>query len=473
MGAKLKSSLLSFRDLLATAWPIVFIVGIGFAVAYQFVEPAPPRTLTMGTGSDTGAYHAFAERYAAILARSGIRLQLKASAGSQENLERLRSGEVDVAFVQGGSNAADAVPDDSLLSLGSMYYEPVWVFYRGERPLVRLSQLAGKRIAVGAEGSGVRGLALQLLEANEIALDDKLVPLAGLDAAEAVQQGWVDAAFVIAAPEAPLVQVLLRSPGVRVMSFTQADAYTRLFPFLTRITLPRGVVDLVRDAPPRDTVLLAATANLVVREDLHPALASLLLQAVTEVHGKSGFFQQAGEFPAYLDSSFELSPDAARHYKSGPPFLQRYLPFWAAVLVDRLVVLLLPLVALLVPLLRVAPAIYAWRVRGKIFRLYGELKFLENEVRTDYAPARHDEFFGRLDRIEEEASQRNVPLAFTDLVYTLREHVNLVRKQLLRIERLREEAAAEGGGAEKRRDGQNGQDGESEKNEKNEQGSRS
>ncbi|MBW7901843.1 MAG: TAXI family TRAP transporter solute-binding subunit [Rhodocyclaceae bacterium] len=436
MGSKLKNGLLSFRDLLATAWPIVLVVTLGFVLAYQFVEPAPPRTLTLSAGPDDGVYHAFARRYAAILERSGVTLRVETSTGSLDNIERLRRGEADVAFVQGGVLPADGdAAREDLRSLGSMYYEPVWIFYRSKTPLGRLHDLNGRRIAIGAEGSGVRGLALQLLEANEIPYDGKLVPLAGLDAAEALQQGWVDAAFIIAAPEAPVVQVLLRSPGVRVMSFAQADGYTRHFPFLTQVNLPRGAVDLVRDTPPRSTALLAATTNLVAREGLHPALVSLLLQAAGEVHGASGFFQRRGEFPAYLDASFELSPDAVRHYKSGPPFLQRYLPFWAAVLVDRMVVMLLPLIALLVPLLRVAPAIYSWRVRSKIFRLYGELKFLESEVRQRYEPARHAEYFARLDRIEEEASQRNVPLAFTDLVYTLREHVNLVRKQLLRFER--------------------------------------
>lgn len=442
MSAKLKSGLLSIRDLLATAWPIVLIVALGFVFAYQFVEPAPPKRLVISSGAESGAYHAFAQRYAALLARNGVTLEVRSSAGSLENVDRLRKGEVDVAFVQGGILPADGEEARTeLLSLGSMYYEPVWVFYRGDRRLVRLHDLAGKRIAIGAEGSGVRGLALQLLEANEIPFDKKLVPLAGLEAAEAVQQGWVDAAFIIAAPEAPVVQVLLRSPGVRVMSFAQADAYTRRFPFLTQVTLPRGAVDLVRDTPPRDTAMLAATANLVVREDIHPALVSLLLQAASEVHGKSGFFQRTGQFPAYLDTSFELSSDAARHYKSGPPFLQRFLPFWAAVFVDRTFVMLLPLIALLVPLLKVAPAIYTWRVRSKVFRLYGELKFLENEVRNHYDAARHAEYFERLDRIEEAASNRNVPLAFTDLVYTLREHVHLVRKQLIRFETAHEEPA--------------------------------
>lgn len=443
VGAKFRSSLLSARDLLATAWPIVLIVCIGFVVAYQFVEPAPPRTLRISTGGESGAYYAFAKRYAAILQKSGVTLEIKTSAGSLENLERLKKGEVEVAFVQGGVKPAEPSENDpELKSLGSMYYEPVWVFYQGERTYSRLSELAGKRIAVGAEGSGVRGLALQLLEANDVPLDKRhLLPLSGLDAAEELQQGRVDAAFIIAAPEAPVVQVLVRSPGVRVMSFSQADAYTRRFPFLTKVIMPHGVVDLVRDIPPRDTKLLAATANLVVNESIHPALVSLLLQAATEVHGKSGAFQRTGDFPAYLDTSFELDDDARRYLKSGPPFLQRYLPFWAAVLVDRMFVLLLPLIALLVPLMRIAPAVYTWRIRSKIFRLYGELKFLENEVRQDYAPGRHAEFFGRLDHIEESANNRNVPLAYTDLVYTLREHINLVRRQLLRMEQ--EQLAAE------------------------------
>jgi hypothetical protein len=256
---------------------------------------------------------------------------------------------------------------------------------------------------------------------------------AGLNAAEALQQEQIDAAFIVAAQEAPVVQVMLRSPGLRVVSLSQADAYLRRFPFLSKIVLPRGVVDLVRDVPPRDTVLLATTANVIVRDDLHPALASLLLQAMTEVNGKGGFFQRAGEFPAYKDQSFPLSSDAARYYKSGPPFLQRYLPFWLAVLVERLFVMILPLLMLSLPLLKFAPAIYSWRVRSKIVRCYGDLKFLENDLRHHYDPARHQEYVDHLDHIDEGASVLNIPLAFSDLLYTLREHINLVREELRRL----------------------------------------
>lgn len=249
MMARFKAGLLSLRDLFATAWWIFLIVGIGFYVAYQFVEPAPPTKIVITTGSDSGAYYQFANRYAAILARNGITLEVKTSAGSLQNIERLKNDEAQIGFVQGGvvelPDDQDGEDDSGLLSLGSVFYEPVWVFYRGDRRLDRLTDLRGKRIAIGQEGSGVRQLAQQLLRANEIKAGDHLVPLAGLKAAEELQQGRIDAAFIIAAENAPVVQVLLRSPGVKVMSFAQADAYHRRFPFLSKLTLPQGVADLV------------------------------------------------------------------------------------------------------------------------------------------------------------------------------------------------------------------------------------
>ncbi|MCL2523137.1 MAG: TAXI family TRAP transporter solute-binding subunit [Betaproteobacteria bacterium] len=437
MMAKIKAGLLSLRDLFATAWWIMLIAGIGFAVAYQFVKPAPPSRIVISAGDKGSAYHYFARRYATILARSGIKLEVLASPGSLENIKRLESGEADVAFVQGGViEAADdsSAPESDLYSLGSVFYEPVWIFYRAPGPLTRLTDLRGKRIAVGPEGSGIRQLAQRLLAANEMENESRLLPFAGLDAAEELQQGRIDAAFVIATENAPVVQVLLRSPGVRLMSFAHASAYQRRFPFLTQLTLPRGVADLVRDYPPKDTKVLAPTGNLVVRGDLHPALQTLLLQTASEVHGGSGFFQGNGEFPAYLDPLLPLSSEAARYYKSGPPFLQRYLPFWLAVLIDRLVVLLVPLIALLIPLLRIAPALYSWRVRSKVFRCYGELRYLEDDIKHRYDPAQSADYRRRLDALDEEATRLQVPLGFTDLIYTLREHVNLVRRILDRQE---------------------------------------
>ena len=439
MMARVKAGLLSLRDLFATAWWIVLIVGIGFVIAFQFVQPAPPKRIVITTGSDSGAYYAYAGRYANILARNGVTLEVRTSAGSLQNIERLENDEAQIGFVQGGVIEPKGDPDEEdtdsrLLSLGSVFFEPVWVFYRGDRRFDRLTDLKGKRIAIGQEGSGVRQLAQQLLSANEIKPGDHLLPLSGLKAAEELQQGRIDAAFIIAAENAPVVQVLLRSPGVKVMSFAQAEAYQRRFPFLTKLTLPQGVADLVRDYPPHDVTLLAPTANLVVRDDLHPALQSLLLQAATEVHGRAGFFQRAGEFPVYKDRLLPLSPEAARYFKSGPPFLQRYLPFWLAVLIDRLMVLLIPIFALMIPLLKVAPAIYSWRVRSKVFRCYGELKYLEEDLKQRFDAAKLREYRSRLEVLDDEARGLKVPLAFTDLVYTLREHVNLVRQTLKNLE---------------------------------------
>ncbi len=441
MMAKIKAGLLSLRDLFATAWWIFLIVGIGFVVAYQFVEPAPPRHVVMTSGGESGAYYYFAKRYAAILARDGITLEVLKSEGSVQNLERLKRGEAQIGFIQGGvietpefAELERETDHFGLVSLGSMFYEPVWVFYRGEA-IDRLNQLQGKRIAIGQEGSGIRQLAQRLLLDNEVDFKANMLPISGLDAAEELQQGRIDAAFIIAAEHAPVVQVLLRSPGVKLMNFSQSFAYERRYPFLTRLTMPKGVADLVRDFPPEDTRVLAPTASLVVSEKLHPAVQNLLLQAARQVHGKPGFFQSANEFPAYMDAMLPLSTEAERYFKSGPPFLQRYLPFWLAVLVDRMFVLLLPIIALLIPLLRVAPAIYSWRVRSKVFRSYGELKFLEDDLKHHFDPAKLADYRRRLDALDEEAAELHVPLGFTDLVYTLREHVNLVRRILDKKER--------------------------------------
>lgn len=426
---RIKQWLHSLRDLFVTAWWIILIVGVGFYVAFQYVEPAPTKRLIFSAGSEGGAYHQFAQRYAAILARDGIQVEVRTTAGSVENLQQLAAEESDVAFIQGGG----IEQQENVQTLGSVFYEPVWIFYRGDQRFDRILHLRGRRIAIGAEGSGVRQLSLRLFEANAMK-DGKAVdflPLSGQAAGDALLQGKADAAFLIAAPESPVVQRLLREPGLLLLDVAEAAAYRKRMGYLSELTLPRGVVDLVREIPPRDTSLLAVTAHLAVREGLHPALQSLLLQAAAEVHGTAGFFQAHHEFPAYKDQSLALSPEAQRFYKSGPSFLQRYLPFWLAVLLDRTVVLLVPIFALMFPLLKIAPAIYTWRVRSRIFRLYGELKVLEIDIRADVERVRNAEFLKRLDEIEDEANDLAIPLGFADLLYNLRTHLQLVRVKLL------------------------------------------
>ncbi len=428
----------STRDLLVVGIPLLLLVVTGFWAASRFIQPAPPDTLILSSGGDGGAYQRFAAAYKDVFARHGIRVVEKTSAGSTENLQRLRDATyaVDAAFIQGGT--ARAQEGDTLLSLGGLYYEPLWIFYRASlersgQPLRQVLDLKGKRVAVGAPGSGTYHLAHEMLYANQLdAKNTRLVDRGGLGLMQAFAAEEIDAAFVVGPTQSATVWALLATPGVKAMSLTHADAYTRRFPYLSKAVLPRGAIDVAADLPPEDLTLLAATATLVVREDTHPALIDLMMQAMTEVHGGPGILQKQGEFPRATAVDFPMSKEAERYYKSGKPFLQRYLPFWAATLVDRLVVMLIPLIAVLYPVFRIAPGLYSWRVRSRIYRRYGELKFIEAEVESD--PGRHsrEEWLKRVDAIERDINRRPTPLAYSDMLYTLRMHIDLVRQTVMR-----------------------------------------
>ncbi len=406
--------------------PAALMVIVAFVLAFQFIKPAPPDRVVMATGGVDGAYHAFATRYAEFLAREGITLELRPTAGTVENLALLRSGEVSLAMVQGGVD--DGHPASQLLSLGSLYYEPLWLFYRKDVAFEQLRDLAGRRLAVGPEGSGTRALVRRLLRDNGVD-ESAWVELGGQEALDALLSAEVDAAFFVISAESDLVDRLLRHPDIALADFSRADAYKRRYRFLNSLELPEGVVDLAANIPHKSLHLLAPTANLVADPELHPAVIDLLLQAATEVHRSGGWFEGQDEFPMPGLLAFPLSKDAERFYKHGPPFLQRYLPFWAASLVDRLKVMLLPLLVLLLPLLKVMPPIYTWRMRARVYRWYDELEQAEQrlaEGERDVAWV-HKE----LARIETEVQQIKVPLSFTDQLYHLRQHIDLVRRELV------------------------------------------
>ncbi len=409
--------------------PALLAALIGFWIAYQFVQPAPPDRIVVTTGGKEGAYYMFAQQYREILARNGITLDIRNSHGSVENIERLQAKTADLAFVQGGTSRSTNPQD--LFSLSSLYYEPLWVFYRGDDELTRLINLRGKRLAVGPEGSGTRFVALQLLKDNGVAGPPTVVSsLGGQKAANALLSGDVDGAIFVASLRAPIVQKLLTAPDLRLMSFERAEAYTRRHRYLSSVPLPQGVVDLEKNIPPVDTILIAPTANLVVRKDFHPALADLLLQAATEIHGSGDVFERGGEFPSAKYLEFPLSKEAERYYKHGPSFLQRYLPFWAATLVQRMVVMLIPLVALLFPLFKIVPPTYRWRVRSRIYRWYKDVKAVDMGFEGDWSPERLSVYLTELDRIEDEVNKIPTPLAYADKLYDLRMHINLVRERL-------------------------------------------
>ncbi len=413
----------------AAAFVVLFAV---FWATYKFMRPAPPGHVTIVTGPADGAYQIYAARYKDFFARNGITLDIKASAGASENLDRLldQNEDIDIGLLQSG--VALGKETNGLVSLGVIYPEPLWLFHGKDFNLTDLQQLKGKRVAVGPEGSGARTLVLELLRAHAVADEPTIIsPLGGMNAAQALLNKQVDAVFIVAPAQSSAVWTMLYSPDLAMFNFTQAEAYVRRFPYLSALTLPRGTIDLPQNIPPKDMSLVAPSTTLVARADFHPALIDLTLQALSEYHGGAGLFARAGQFPTPNGVEIPLSREAERYYKSGKPFLQRYLPFWAATLVDRLVFMLLPIIALLFPLFRIAPFLYSWRIRRRIFRYYGELKMIELEAQQKPEGKSRAEWLEEIDRIERAAHRIPTPLAFADQVYTLRQHVHMVRKVLL------------------------------------------
>ncbi|MDO9272102.1 MAG: TAXI family TRAP transporter solute-binding subunit [Rugosibacter sp.] len=435
MPEKLK--LLSWRDVVFVALPSLLLILAAFWVAARYIKPAPPARMVISTGSEGGAYQRFGALYADVLAKNGVELIAKPSAGSPENLQRLRdpNSGVDAAFIQGGTTFSKS-DDNALVSLGELYYEPLWIFYRDGviKEGARVLDLKGKRLAIGQVGSGTQRLAMEMLSVNGIdGQNTRLISAGGFEVAAQLQAGEIDAVFVVGPTQSALVWALLYSPGVHLLDVTQAEAYTRQFAYLKHLVLPRGAIDLMQDIPPRDIQMVSTTATLLAREGTHPALIWLLLQAASAVHGEPGVFQKPAEFPhVERNGEFPMAEEAVRYYANGKPFLQRYLPFWAAILADRLMVLLVPILAVLYPLFRFAPSLYGWRVRSRIYRRYGELKFLESEVEEDPQSHTRDEWLSKLDEIEADVSRIRTPLAFADMFYTLRQHTGLVRETIMK-----------------------------------------
>jgi len=486
---RLKLILLGIRDLLASAGPVAFLAVALLVAAYWWLDPQPPKTVRLATGPEGSAYANFGRRYAQALARDGITVELVPTEGSLANLRQLRAGEVDVAFVRGGSSdlarplaaaasaasaaqaasapqSADAPDEDEdLLSLGALFYEPLWIFYRQDAaarvagqtaaptgsasaaapqatassalpaaepppPLVGLPQLKGLRVNVDQPGSGVPQLMQRLWRANGMGESDVVVSqLAPRAAVEALQAGLLDAVVLTSASQSPLVRQLLRAPGIVPMELSQADAYTRRFPFFRTVTLPRGVANLASDVPPHDVTLLAATTSLLTREQTHPALRQLFAQAAQGIHSRAGWLNGAREFPNTRTSELPVSPEGDRAINGTPPFWQRYLPFWASNVIQRMWLVIGGLIVLLLPLSRVVPPLYTYRVRQRVFRWYARLRDIE--ARAEQADAPREELLDELDELDRVAHRIAVPLAHADELYRLRSNIDATRRRLL------------------------------------------
>jgi TRAP-type uncharacterized transport system substrate-binding protein len=420
------------KEFLRANWHLVTIAATAAAivgVAVLLLATMPPQAIVMATGPEGGTYHEAGKRYQAALARDGVQVRLVVTAGALENLALLRdphSG-VDVAFVQSGSVNEDEAPE--LESLGALFYEPLWVFYRSGLGGITADGLRGRTVSIGPEGSGTRALSLELLKRNGVD-DVNLLGLTPEAAGEKLLAGEIDAAFIVTSWEAPVVQRLIVDERVELATFPRADAYVALLPYLSRVVLPAGVGDLGKRRPPADVIMFAPKASLVVRKDLHSAIQYLLLSVATQIHSRAGIFQRPGRFPAGESIDLPLSSQALSFYKSGPPLLDRYMPFWMASLVGRLLFLVIPIAAVVYPLARFLPASYDWLMRAKISRLYGELRFLEDEIGAGGAGVDRGSMLARLDKLEKQANHLKIPITYGSMMYLLRNHIALVRERL-------------------------------------------
>ena len=437
----LRYTLLSLRDLLVSFGPFILLTAGLLGLAYWWLNPNPPTQVVLATGPEQSAYDTFGQRYAQALAAYGITVKLLPSDGSADNIELVRSGRADLGFVQGGSGHIRPDDEDALRTLGSLFVEPLWLFYHeasaqrlNRQPrLTALTELRGWRVNVGTDGSGVPQLFTQLLDANHLAPNDlTLSRLAQTPATVAFLAQELDALVFASAPESPLVQMLLQTPGVRLLNVQQAQAYARRFGFLTPVVLPQGVVDLAANRPAQDLHLVASTTSLLARSDTHPAILQLFAQTAQTLHSPPGWFNRLREYPNLDLAEVPVAAEAERALNNGRPLMQRYLPFWLANLVERMWLALGLIIALALPLSRVLPPLYTFRIRSRVFRWYAELRDIEqrHEASPGQGVTPIQELLDQLDTMERKVEKVVVPLAYTDELYALRSNIHLVRKKL-------------------------------------------
>jgi hypothetical protein len=409
------------------------VVGIVSTVSLALIYfiPAPPSTVTMATAFKGSSFEYYGQRYREIFARSRVRLELRETDGALENvnlLEDPKSG-VQIAFAYGGISDGEHAP--GVLSLGTVYNNPFWIFYSSDELFDRLSQLKGKRIAIGPIGSGTRFSAERILGKSGVdSATATLLPFGGTEAVAALNDGKVDVVWIAGTPDVPAVNSFLRNPKVRVMSFPMAEAFTRIFPDLVRLVLPQGVIDLDHIIPRNDVVLIGTTIKVLVRSDLHPQIVQLLLQTMVEAHSGANIFQRNGEFPNSTDPEYPVAPAAVDFYKTGPSLMQRYLPLWLSVHAQRAIAVLVAAIAIGLPAFRFLPVVYQWIMRRRLTYWYGKLKALEASFETDS----NDKYFSEkkieIERIEDAVSHIRFPLTFTDQLYNLRSHIDIVRRKI-------------------------------------------
>ena len=405
-----------------------------YLIVFLFFNSSVPTTLTITTGEEGSIFQKNALKYKAILAREGITLNILPSEGSIDNINKLNDKRVnvDIGFVQSG--VAENIKVDKLMSLGSIDYQPMIIFYHGKSKNL-IADFAGQRLNIGEPGSGTRSLALNILKENGILPggDSQLIEKPTLNPVDDLLHNKIDAIFVMGdSVSIELIKTLVRTPGINIFNFDQADGYTRRIKYLHKLTLPEGSIDLGKNIPVNDLNLVAPSVELIARDTLHPALSDLLLDVANEVHGSASLFVKSREFPNLTTQEFRISPDAVRYYKSGKSFLYRDLPFWVASFINRILVVIVPLLLILIPTIKLAPSIYRWKIQLSIYPFYKALLELERDTfGSELNLDKRQEIMNNLDQLEARLSKIKIPAAFADMFYGLRGHINFVRTRLL------------------------------------------
>ncbi len=432
--------MISWRDLLTVLIPVLLLtLALGW-VAVKLIRPAPPDRVVILSGHEDGAFYNTAKRYAEILARHGVRAEVVVTDGSAENLQRLLdpTATVDVGLVQTGLVDEEDAP--GLISLGTIEVQPMLVFYRGRKTLERLTDMHGLRVAIGPDGSGTQIIANRMFSENGMEASDlKLFEFDGEEAIDALVDRKVDVIFITGEQvRRKRLRELMREPGIRLMSFRQADGYLRRLRFLSRLSAPEGSFDLGMNLPRQNTELVGTAVELIARDGLHPAISDLLIAAAREVHGKPGTFRKANEFPQAVEHEIPIGEEAQRYYTSGAPFLYKRLPFWLASLIDRVMMVLVPTLIVLLPMSRLVAPMYRWRMRSRIYRWYGALMMIERDMRDArdaLTPEMAVDIQERLNEIDTAVNTLQLPLAFADQLYVLREHIAMVRARFSALEK--------------------------------------
>lgn len=419
------------QELIARLLPTTLLIALACFFAYKFIDPAPPRHIVIATGISSPNYNAFARIYQVYLQQEGIEVEIRNSTGDIDNIQALKdpNSDVDFAFIQDGVAKSEGA--GTLQSLGSLYYEPVWIMCRCNNRVSHLSHLKGKRIAIGAEGDGTNVLAKALLNASGITVaNSKLVSIDGETAANQLIHQEIDAMIIVDSPESELIKRVLSHDRIRLISLDDAEAYSRIYPYLHHLVLPEGAIDIGRNIPYRNVHLVAPSATIVTKESTHPALIYLMMKIISQVHNTPTVFNTKGVFPSSHSSDFPLNAQAANFYKSGLPVLDKYLPFWISTFISRSIIVILPLLAIFIPLSKILPKLYDWMIRRKLIKYYGELRYLENLLKQN-SPVKNKTFFlERLDEIETKVKELKIPITYSQDLYNLRSHIDLVRAAL-------------------------------------------